>query len=143
MSKGWKIALIFVALILLLAGWELVRSNTTLKDAIKAKDQRELDYQTTLKAYQALMDQINLDLDSAEVVNAYLQEDLKNIITIRDERINTTVPNFVDVMSYTEQQKRDSISSTVRYLIENGPKLRELQQGNSQESGHNEIPLRP
>lgn len=144
MSKFWKIvALCFVAFILLGAGWELIRRNTTLKNAVATAEEREAAYQLAIDAFEKALSELDVDLDSAAVVNAYLQEDLKNIITIRDERINTTVPNLVDVMSYTEQQKRDTISSTARYIIENGPKLRELQQRNSEEQGHNEIPLRP
>lgn len=143
MSAKTKLIIGFFGAIVLVALWQLIRVNTTLRDAVESADERNADYELRIKAYDQILKQNNIDVDSAELVALYLREELENIIIIRNEQINSPVPNYIDVMSYSDEQKRSEISRLVKDIDIKYRQFRKVLEGDSANQRHNEVPLQP
>lgn len=131
MRNAWKIVIVIVIIGLVAALIELLKQNKTLVDANVEAEKRNKDVELAYNALDKLMERYQIEFDSAEVVGAYLREDYTNINIRRDEIINQAIPNYVDVMSYSDQQQRSELSRLNKNIDVLWRQLREVQERDS------------
>ena len=116
MNQLYKIPIAIIVIILIGAVLKLAQQNRIKRQAlIEANERNEI--------YQGYIDSLNVELylskiaeDSLETVKDSELDRLKSITNNKQNYVESYVPNYIDVINWSDVVKRDSISAVVRRL---------------------------
>ena len=116
MIKPKEILIAIILVVLLGSVLELFKQNRIKRQALIEANERN-------QKYQGYIDSLNVELylskiaeDSLEAVKDSELDRLKSITNNKQNYVESYVPNYIDVINWSDINKRDSISAVVRRL---------------------------